>query len=80
MFRYKHFSYNDKVLGFSDHSYGISYAIYNISHGAKIIEKHFTLNKGMDGNDHIGSMDVEELKSLKKYGNQIYNMRKRQNG
>lgn len=77
---YKHFSYNDKVLGFSDHSYGISYAIYNISHGAKIIEKHFTLNKGMDGNDHIGSMDVEELKSLKKYGNQIYNIRKRQNG
>ena len=68
---FKRFEYDDKIVGLSDHSYGISYALYNIADGAKVIEKHFTLNKGMNGNDHIGSMTLEELKLLKEYGNQI---------
>lgn len=70
------FSYDERILGFSDHSYGIAYALYNISKGAKIIEKHFTLDKGMDGNDHIGSMNLEELKLLREYGAQIYNIKR----
>ena len=45
--------------------------MWNISKGARIIEKHFTLNKGMDGNDHIGSMNLEELKILREYGDQL---------
>jgi len=68
---YKDFEYSDKVVGFSDHSYGIAYSLYNISKGAKIIEKHFTLNKGMAGNDHIGSMSSVELRQLSKYGKEI---------
>jgi sialic acid synthase SpsE len=71
---FKKFSYNDKIVGLSDHSYGPAYALYNIAHGAQVVEKHFTLNKGMDGNDHIGSMDLTELKTLKEYGQQIDNI------
>jgi len=73
---FKKFSYNDKIVGFSDHSYGPAYALYNIAHGAQVIEKHFTLNKGMEGNDHIGSMDLAELKAIKEYGQQFDNISK----
>jgi len=73
---FKKFEYDDKIVGLSDHSYGISYALYNIAHGAKVIEKHFTLNKGSSGNDHIGSMNLEELKLLKEYGDQIEGIEK----
>ena len=72
---FKNFEYNDKIVGLSDHSYGVSYALYNIAHGAKVIEKHFTLNKGMNGNDHIGSMTLEELKLLREYGDQFESIR-----
>ena len=72
----KKFSYTDKIVGLSDHSYGPAYALYNIAHGAQIIEKHFTLNKGMEGNDHIGSMDLAELKAIKEYGQQFDNITK----
>ena len=65
------FNYDDKIVGLSDHSYGIAYALHNISLGAKVIEKHFTLNRSDIGNDHIGSMDLNELKLLREYGNQL---------
>ena len=65
------FQYDSKIIGLSDHSYGISYALFNIANGANIIEKHFTINKGMDGNDHIGSMDLNELRLLRELGDQI---------
>mgnify|MGYP005995030745 FL=1 len=71
---FEKFAYDDKVVGFSDHSYGPAYALYNIAHGAKVVEKHFTLNKGMDGNDHIGSMDVSELRLMKEFGQQFDNI------
>ena len=74
---YEKFDYDRKIVGFSDHSYGIAYALFNIVNGAQIIEKHFTLNKGMDGNDHIGSMDLKDLRQLSKIGRQISNIRKR---
>lgn len=70
------FKYSDEIIGLSDHSYGIAFALYNIAHGATVIEKHFTLNKAMDGNDHIGSMDLEELRRLREYGDQIMNIRR----
>ncbi|HAI43487.1 MAG TPA: hypothetical protein DCM40_38005 [Maribacter sp.] len=73
---FEKFSYDDRIIGFSDHSYGIAYALYNIAHGAHVVEKHFTLNKGMDGNDHIGSMNLEELKLLREYGQQFSNITK----
>ena len=70
----KKFTYDKNIIGLSDHSYGMSYALFNIVHGASFIEKHFTLNKGMDGNDHIGSMDLSELKLLRKNGDELFNI------
>lgn len=71
-------SYDNKIVGLSDHSYGIANCLYHISLGAQYIEKHFTLNKGMLGNDHIGSMNLEELKQLRELGDQIFHIRRTQ--
>ena len=70
------FHFDEDIVGLSDHSYGPAYALYNIAHGAQVVEKHFTLNKGMKGNDHIGSMDLAELKTIKEYGQQFNNILK----
>lgn len=70
------FKFDKLVCGYSDHGYGISQALFAISQGARIIEKHFTLNK-LDNihRDHLSSMDLEELKILSSIGNEIYNLR-----
>lgn len=52
------------LIGFSDHSSGIGASPYAVALGAKIIEKHFTLNKDMDGPDHRASLEPKELKNL----------------
>jgi len=51
-------------VGYSDHSIGNLACITSIAYGAKIIEKHFTLNKKMKGPDHFASITTNELKSL----------------
>ena len=51
-------------IGFSDHSRNIMSSIVAIAKGAKIIEKHFTLNKKMKGPDHSSSFTPRELKLL----------------
>lgn len=53
-----------KYAGLSDHTKGLSCAIAALSRGAKIIEKHFTLNRDMFGPDHACSMDPDELRTL----------------
>ena len=53
--------------GFSDHSIGIEVSLVAVAKGAGIIEKHFTLNKGMVGPDHICSMTPQELSDLSRY-------------
>ncbi len=53
--------------GFSDHTIGIEMALLAVARGAGIIEKHFTLNKGLEGPDHVCSMTPEELSDLSKY-------------
>lgn len=53
--------------GFSDHLIGIEASLVAVARGAEIIEKHFTLNKGLAGPDHICSMTPEELFALSKY-------------
>lgn len=50
--------------GFSDHTIGITAAKVALTRGAKIIEKHFTLDKSMYGPDHACSMTPLELKEL----------------
>jgi sialic acid synthase SpsE len=57
----------EKYSGFSDHSEGITASIVAFSRGARIIEKHFTLDKTMYGPDHSCSMTPEELQELHKY-------------
>ena len=54
----------NKYSGFSDHTIGIEAALVAMARGARIIEKHFTLDKGMHGPDHISSMEPAELKQL----------------
>ncbi len=52
------------VIGFSDHSKGIMAGITVVALGAKILEKHFTLDKNMPGSDHWFSADPKELEDL----------------
>lgn len=54
----------NRYSGFSDHTIGIEAALVAIARGAKIIEKHFTLDKKMHGPDHAGSMEPQELRQL----------------
>ena len=51
----------DILVGFPDHSLGIGAGAYAVPMGAKVIEKHFTLNKDFDGPDHTASLSPEEL-------------------
>jgi N-acetylneuraminate synthase len=49
------------LLGYSDHSVGVGAAPFAIPMGAKVVEKHFTLNKESEGPDHASSLSPEEL-------------------
>lgn len=51
-------------FGYSDHTNGIEVAIAAVAMGAKIIEKHFTLDKNMEGPDHKASLEPLELKQM----------------
>ena len=52
------------TIGFSDHSLGFSIALAAVGLGARIIEKHFTLDKNMPGWDHKVSADPQEMTLL----------------
>jgi N,N'-diacetyllegionaminate synthase len=51
-------------VGFSDHSPGVEASVAAVALGAVVIEKHFTLNKKMEGPDHNMSLDVNEFSNL----------------
>lgn len=51
-------------VGYSDHTQGIVIPIAAVAMGAVVIEKHFTLDKTMDGPDHKASLNPAELKSM----------------
>lgn len=51
-------------VGYSDHSCGIEIPIAAVAMGATIIEKHFTLDKNMEGPDHRASLEPNELKAM----------------
>jgi N,N'-diacetyllegionaminate synthase len=53
-------------FGYSDHTLGIEVDIAAVAMGAKCIEKHFTLDKNMDGPDHKASLEPDELKEMVK--------------
>ena len=54
----------DKDVGYSDHTKGIEVPIAAVAMGATVIEKHFTLDKTMDGPDHKASLEPEELTQM----------------
>ncbi len=51
-------------LGYSDHTTSQEVPIIAVALGAKIIEKHFTLNKNLKGPDHVASFNPKEFKEL----------------
>lgn len=55
-----------KAVGYSDHTQGIEIPIAAVALGAKVIEKHFTLDRTMEGPDHRASLEPDELSSMVK--------------
>ena len=51
-------------VGYSDHTKGIEVSLAAVAMGAEVIEKHFTLDKNMEGPDHKASLEPAELKAL----------------
>jgi N,N'-diacetyllegionaminate synthase len=53
-----------KPIGYSDHTIGIEVPIAAVALGAVVIEKHFTLDRTMEGPDHAASLEPGELKAM----------------
>lgn len=53
-------------VGYSDHTQGIEIPIAAVGMGAEVIEKHFTLDRKMEGPDHKASLEPDELISMVK--------------
>lgn len=54
----------DLPVGYSDHSEGVTVPIAAVARGACIIEKHFTLDRNMEGPDHKASLEPAELEKM----------------
>lgn len=54
------------TIGYSDHTKGIEAVLAAVAMGATIVEKHFTLDKGLEGPDHRASLEPEELAQMVK--------------
>jgi sialic acid synthase len=54
----------DNVIGYSGHDSGIAMALVSYILGARVIEKHFTLNRAMKGTDHSFSLEPKGLNKL----------------
>ena len=52
------------AIGYSDHTLGIEVPIAAVALGATVIEKHFTLDRNMEGPDHRASLEPAELKAM----------------
>ena len=58
----------DRIVGYSDHTFPRDMKVCEIATilGCKVIEKHFTHDKTLEGNDHYHAMDMHDLKIFKK--------------
>lgn len=52
------------LVGYSGHERGINVSLAAVALGAKVIERHFTLDRKMEGPDHAASLEFEEFKTL----------------
>ena len=55
---------NPAAVGYSDHTCGIEVPVAAVALGARVIEKHFTLDKSLPGPDHKASLDPSELTAM----------------
>jgi N-acetylneuraminate synthase len=62
----------DVPVGFSDHTTGIAIPLAAIALGACIIEKHFTIDKDLEGWDHAISADPPELAAIAREGRNVF--------
>lgn len=53
-----------KAVGYSDHTQGIAIPVAAAALGAKVIEKHFTLDRNLPGPDHRASLEPKELAEM----------------
>ena len=56
--------FSDINIGYSDHSDGIEVSIAAVALGAKVIEKHITLDRNQDGPDHLASIEPKDFKKM----------------
>lgn len=56
----------DVLVGYSDHTVGTGAAAFAIPMGARVVEKHFTIDKSFEGPDHRASLSPDELKDFVK--------------
>jgi N-acetylneuraminate synthase len=52
------------LIGYSGHERGINVSLAAVALGAKVLERHFTLDRKMEGPDHAASLEFEEFKNL----------------
>jgi len=71
---FNNITFPDPYAGFSDHTIGIEAAVAAMARGARIIEKHFTLDKTMHGPDHSGSMNSLELGQIVHFARAFYQL------
>jgi len=64
--------YPDTIIGFSSHESGIVLPIAAYMLGARVIEKHFTLNRSMKGGDHKFSLEPAGMTKLKRDLDRVY--------
>lgn len=57
-------TFPDRIIGFSDHTVGITASIGAVSLGARVIEKHFTLDKTQPVGDHCLSLEPDEFREM----------------
>ena len=62
---------SERVVGYSGHEHGYNVAVAAVAVGAKIIEKHFTLDRSLEGNDHKVSLLPDELSEMVKAIRQV---------
>src|SRR5690606_36620574 len=53
-----------RLVGYSGHQHGISVPVATVALGARVIEKHFTIDKSMEGNDHKVSLLPNEYREM----------------
>ena len=53
-----------RIVGYSGHERGVAITLASIGFGARIIERHLTLDKNMEGPDHAASLEKDEFRQL----------------